>query len=408
MHVEKINQKAVFIVDGHWLARSRHAVLRKEHTCTFTDNLEHDRQLYMSKLTMDLSAELRNCADLIDDVVIVHDYKSWRKSVKQMKAPWEDAEAALTEYKGNREYDQAINWAELHKATYEWSKKLEQYFNVTTIKAYGAEGDDIMHIMSELYNKAGVNVILFSTDGDLTQLCKTNENGTYTALYKKKAGSKYNNYKSSNVLICNDNLADTIAVEDPVDVFSYDPSMNSCKSFMMKHFDTFERHYIPAYVFYKCIMGDGGDNVKPLMQRSTASKTFRVKNTHIDSALSKLSMDWSSLTLDHLYDIQFVKTFSEILHSEFFGKHMLTLPDSHKQYYINKFIENRQLMYLSTKELPLNTLDSIKKSISDSIDIIKVKANVSRMYNFKEVLDNIGVKSQLNTTSVDSFFDANL
>lgn len=155
-------------------------------------------------------------------------------------------------------------------------------------------------------------------------------------------------------------------------------------------------------------MGDGGDNVKPLMQRSTASKTYRVKNTHIDAALSKMSMDWSCLTLSHLYDVQFVKTFSEILHKEFFGKHMLTLPDSHKQYYINKFIENRQLMYLSTKELPLSTLDSIKKTIGDNIDVIKVKASVNKMHNFKDVLDIIGVKSQLNTTSVDSFFDAKL
>jgi hypothetical protein len=404
MLVEKINSKAVLIVDGHWFARSRHAVLRKDNPCTFTDTVEQDKQLYMSKLTMDLSAEIRNCTDLIDDIVIVHDYKSWRKDIKQLNAPWENPDAALTEYKGNRVYDQEINWGVLHNTTHEWSKKLQQHFNVTTIKAYGAEGDDIMHILSELYNKAGVNVILYSTDGDLTQLCRTNENGTYTALYKKKAGTKHNNYRSTNVLICNDALANSIAAQDPIDVFSYDPSANSCKTFMLNHFNDFERHYIPAYVFYKCIMGDAGDNVKPLMQRSTASKTFRVNVKHIDATLEKLSMNWSSLTLEHLYDIQFVKTFTTILHSEFFGKHMLTLPDSHKQYYINKFVENRQLVYLSTKEMPKSTLDSIKKSINDNIDTIKVKANVSAMYNYESVLEKLEIKAA-KVTAVDDFFN---
>jgi hypothetical protein len=54
--------------------------------------------------------------------------------------------------------------------------------------------------------------------------------------------------------------------------------------------------------------------------------------------------------------------------------------------------------------MPKSTLDSIKKSINDNIDTIKVKANVSAMYNYESVLEKLEIKAA-KVTAVDDFFN---
>jgi 5'-3' exonuclease len=404
----KLNNKATLVIDGQWYLRSRFSVIRKDNpTCTFTGDIQADRNLLMSKLTMDLCAEIRNCAELIDDIVIVADYSSWRKKVTTIVAPWDAASVDPTEtYKSHRVYDESINWLETYKLLNDWGQLLESKFNIAYLKAYGAEGDDIIAIITKQLNAVGRNAIILATDGDMTQCSSSNENGTYTALYRKCAGTKKNYYKGFNMLITDDPLRDAIVnFEAPQSMFDFNPSASAIPTFMKQFFKEINAHQIPAFLFYKVLMGDGGDNVSEIMTRKGGKNNFHLKLNHIGDALNANCLAFDTLKIEHLYDKNVIEGVIEHLHKNFMK--MLTYPAEYKEYYINKFVENRKLMFLDEREIPTNVTTAIKQVIADKASILANKALLSSMTSYVDVLSEIGVKNAISSsnTIADDFFN---
>jgi hypothetical protein len=396
-----LNKPSVLTIDGFWFVRSRYSIVLKNNPeCTFMGNYERDKATLWQKLTMDLCAEVRNLGNIIDDITIVTDYNSWRKSHVYLTAPWSKLSDDIDSYKSNRTYDTAIDWNAMYKAFDAWCVALEQHFKIAYIKSYGAEGDDLMHVIKTIYNKAGKNVILFSTDGDSIQNCDVTESGAFTIQYKKQPGNKHNNFQVTNKLICINAFAEAINSTTAVNIFDFEPGNVSIQDAMIAHFHNVETHSIPTFLFYKCIMGDGGDNVMPVMQRFTAKKQFSPKINHIEAVLEKHAMSYKDLTLDHLYDVPFIKSFVNTLHSEFMK--MLTLPDNYAEYYVNKFIENRHLMYLSDKEIPMNVMESIRTSISAKIEFIKIKSTLNQVATYKDALQIMGITVESHASN-DAF-----
>ena len=397
------SKKATLVIDGHWFARSRFAVLQKDNQISFKENVQADRDLFMAKLTQDLAAELRACQHGIDDVVIVHDYKSWRKNHTMLKAPWE-TESSGESYKGTRVYSEDVNWLEMYKCLIDWGALLEQHFSVLNLRAYGAEGDDLMFAVSNIFNNAGRNVVLFSTDGDLIQLCTTKDNGAYTALYKKKMGTKAEGYKSLNVLLCDQALHDALTTETASSVFDNGIGSTSPHSWFKEFFASFNSHDINAYLLNKICTGDAGDNVSPLMQRKSGDRTYKITSNILEKSLAKLNMSYDSLTHSHLYDAEFISRLTQVLHQDFMK--MLTLPDEYKQFYINKFIENRHLMHLSKDEIPLQVQDSMKTAMQEKAHIIKEPTRLSGLMSANDALATMGVHYQYkNNNQSNDFFN---
>ncbi|WIC41506.1 hypothetical protein MA9V1_242 [Chryseobacterium phage MA9V-1] len=394
----QINKAAKFVVDGHWFSRSRFSVIGIENKdFTFTDNLARDRKLFMSKLTMDLFAELRNLGPLVDQVVIVSDYISWRKRVNFLKAPW-DAPVLGEDpsYKSQRTYDSEVNWGEMHKCFSDWATLMQQHFNIPYQRSLGCEGDDWAYIISDIYMQAKQNVILFSTDGDMGQLCRTNDNGNYTALYKKKRKKVPGGWKSENHLIATDETIQAINnTHSQVDVFSYDPSFVAPYEHFPKHFQEFHDILPAAFLLHKIIEGDGKDNVSPLMVRKTAKTTQRPKSPQIHEALKEIGLDWNTVTFDHFYREDFINHMTTSMHNKVMK--MVTLPEDYATFYKNKWVENRNLLHLSNKEIPVNVYDAARKEIQTNAKLFGEKTNILSSGHYKDVLAIIGVEEQTTT-----------
>lgn len=397
-----INTPAKFIIDGHWYVRSRHAVVLKNNPeCTFTENYERDKKTFWTKLTMDLMSDLRSVGNFVNDITIVSDYKSWRKDHKYIVAPWQSIEQQVDSYKSNRTYSTEINWLQLYKAFDEWCLMLEQHFKIAYIKAYGAEGDDLMHVIKGIYNNAGQNVILYTTDGDSIQNCVVNENGSYTVQFKKQRGNKFNNFQTINTLICTDAFNDALKESVKIDMFSYEPGQQSAKESMQDFFKAVDTHNIPAFIFCKCIFGDGGDNVKPVMQKFTAKTAPVPKLKHLTAALEAINMTYDKLTFEHLYNVDFLNSVLAALHNNFMG--MLTLPDNYKKYYLDKFIENRHLMYLNKFEMPKTVMTTIANQIAAKTSIFATNSNIFSMPSYIDVLRILGIDAERQYQSNDPF-----
>lgn len=396
MTLPNLIKPAKFLVDGHWFTRSRYSVvLRENPNCTFMENIERDRNVFMTKLTMDLFAEIRNIGKLIDQVVICSDYSSWRKNINFTKAPWdkpllpgEDPNS----YKSQRVKSSEVNWNEVNRCFSDWALLMEKHFNIPYIKSYLAEGDDLMCLISSIYNNAGHNVIVFSTDGDMGQLARVNENGSWTACYKKKVGNAKYGTKNENHLIARMELIDEInnGTGPEFDIFSGNPNIDSSNDLFKSFFQQFIDIKPAGFLLEKIIEGDLKDNVLPTMVRFTAKTQQRPKKAHIEKALGLIGLTLDTVTIDHLYQQDFIVNVLRSVHDQMMK--MNELPAEYMEYYINKFVENRKMLYLSDREIPMNVLSEAKKLIMSKAKLFGEKTNILEQGHYNNCLVTMEIK----------------
>lgn len=247
--------KLTLIIDGNWLLMSRLFVLHNR----FSSDTEmiNDLKLLMIK---SINVVLRTFPD-IDNILFVSDGGSWRNHLEIPNC------LKGTEYKGNREQDEAYDWDLIFKGYNDFISELTE----TGINAYfehGVEGDDWCWYWSRRLNADGTNVIIWSKDKDLTQLVQTDNNKCFTICWNKEGGVTMQNKE-----------------EDDMDFFfnnEFNINEKILNDILVK--TSVNRINPNSVVIDKVFRGDAGDNIMPVVKRksNTSEKTFRISEKELD------------------------------------------------------------------------------------------------------------------------------
>jgi hypothetical protein len=391
--------KFTLIIDGHWWMRSRNAAIRRPNNDALTFKDEHyesDRQLLITKLSMDLAYELRSTEHFVDDVIFVTDVKSWRKKYEYITPPWSTDKKGL-DYKSDRVYDKSVDYLARIRVFDDWLNMLYDKANVATIRATGNEGDDLIGLVTKHLNEQGKNALFLSTDKDLIQCTQFNSNTqTFSAYYYKAAGNKANRYRRTNVLwlVQNSSINDDMSMQYHaasklnVTPSIFDFSITEFKSssnaiVAMNDYFTYRNENMPYFIFYKICLGDGGDSVTPLMTRPSGKVIFRSNAKHVYSTLEKLNMH-TNMQISYLYNTNFIAAFIKELHAQFY-KHHIAYTTERGEFFFKKFAENRKLMYLHECEMPQYAKDNAHLAIFTHLYDNKPKANIKSMHNYHDI-----------------------
>lgn len=389
-----------FVIDGYWWSRSRGAVTTPQGMPTFVDNPEGDYNLFWSKLSTDLAAEVKVLGESIEHIVIVSDKQSWRKDYKYIKAPWEKEEDHKEDqYKAGRTYDKEVDWKAFHSCYFDWCNHLQEKFSVDHYVVKGAEGDDLIAFLGKHLIAQGRNMMYMSADKDLIQNVKVSDTGAMSLYYNRKAGNKNNRYTSSRVLYQDPHAAkmlDALAAGNKRndDIFSYSTvDANNPYSHLLNNVISERIDERPiSFVFYRIILGDAGDGIPPLFDRGERKKPRWPQIGDIYNLLKERYgiTDENPITRSALYDQMFIEDFV----TEYHKIHMRQdFPSKeHRTYYLNRFYENRKLGFLDENEIPADVWSAMANAVTAD--------QAAR-------LDNIGLSNLSVLTNRDEIMLAN-
>lgn len=358
------------LLDGNWHAQR---ILRALNL-TFTENPEADRRKYIEVLSQSFSSILGKFDGAINHVLVARDYGSWRKHVDTVKPK----ELMLTDddvadYKANRKAESTIDWTKVYSAFDDWCNAIEQHYQVPVVRVKGAEGDDVICIVSKLLDKAKFKTLIVASDGDFKQSVTDN-----IILYR---------YPKEHAFISK-TLHEQLNSTDEYAIFT--GRQHDVLHKIISAASDVHTVNGTANLLDKIIKGDGKDNVAPLFQWKTAKTKPKPNNTHIKKSYAAMNMLSTDLTPQHLYDDKFIKTL--ITHLFTYSKQTRDLDHT-----IRVFKSNRKLLSLNTIEIPTDIAKAIHADAAAKLQ--SMKPNFKKLRNPQNIMNVLG----LNETG--SFFD---
>lgn len=226
---------------------------------------QRDKEMYIRKLAMDLAFAIRMFG-APDRIVFTMDGFSWRKNIDMLEQ--NDG------YKANRvRDDSAVDWDAFNEVN-------RDFFDILSTKGFissnlkTCEGDDLMYFWAKKYFEAGEDVVIFSGDGDITQLVKFN-NKNFVCVFNTKSTSRqiigapgFGKWIEKKMELP-DNILDMFLNDDLVP--------DSCEIINKVIASTKLVEVNPEDVLYeKIVSGDGGDNVPPIVSWETTQKSGKI------------------------------------------------------------------------------------------------------------------------------------
>jgi 5'-3' exonuclease len=296
--------KLTLLIDGNYFLFRSFYVLPKTSGKALDSKKEMD--IFMRKLSIDFTSEMRKFRNIVDQVVFTIDSKSWRKDF-----------FPEAEYKANRSEDGAINWDNFHKVGEEFKAILKKK-GVILHKVNGAEGDDLVFAWSVNCNLRGKSTIIFSGDKDLIQLVNRNSSTDAFTLWYANANKR---------LVAYEGFKDWMNTDDPQvsDIFSMQKAISS-SSFLKEQMrniikeSKLEVEEVNAgdFGFKKVLMGDAGDNVKPVYYYSEINKkgqnrNYGVSEKKAESVLLEFEKKYGKFKVEYLYDESYQRHICNLL-----------------------------------------------------------------------------------------------
>jgi 5'-3' exonuclease len=273
---------------------------------------QKDKDMYMRKLAMDLAFAIRFFG-APDKIVFTMDDYSWRKSVDIDQNEG---------YKANRvRDDSAVDWDAFNEINVDFFNILQERGFISSLIT-GCEGDDLMYFWSKKFFDAGEDTVIFSGDGDITQLSKFN-NKNFICVFNTKSTSRQ--------IIGAPGFGDWLKskADEPVDIF--DALMDS--DFVPSAYDSILKVINTTkllevnpddVLFDKIISGDGGDNIPAIATWQTTQKTGKIINNKIsgskaDVIKEKILLRGDGIDVNNLakYATIFSKSIKEIYDKDF-------------------------------------------------------------------------------------------
>lgn len=345
------------LIDGNWLLMSRLFAVKSYFNVQNDDEekLKGTHEL-TDLMCRSINLVINKFDSVVDNIVIVADGGSWRKSV-QKPSFFEEV------YKGNRVKDVEVDWNYIYRALEDILERASE-LGITVCKSGGIEGDDWIQHWSRRLNSQGINCIIWSSDADLKQLVQVN-NGAFTAwLNESQKGGLPG-------LILHKELDDTM--EDEIDFFmQIDKSSKNLDEICAK---VKAVTYInPAdIVEEKIICGDRGDNIKSVIRVEKNNRTYRVSEADWNKVKTKLDID----TLDGFF-INKDLICEELSKLSKYSKYDINL-DHVKE----MFDYNKTLVWLNEMTLPKEIQDTMASVEYKKYDLSYIKSNYKMLCKYE-------------------------
>lgn len=341
------------IIDGNWFLMSRVSVMLNEFNKEYSrdDLLAAQNKLcdFMAQSLHKIIGTLTfHDPNLIDNIILVQDGGSWRKSVPLPQTYHDDT------YKGHRTKDQNVDW------NYIWGAH-ELFFNkcteqgMSTFKSTGVEGDDWVWWWTNTLGQQDVNTVIWTTDADLKQLVKFHPNGAWTVWFNERNGLCYPKRELSELDMF---MQDATSYDFMLDNFISNTTLMGYKTEPINNIDI---------VMSKIVCGDAADNVKALIQVKQGSRTSKVSEKEWLTVREKLHIktlqEFFDQREDIIHELRCLKRFTKCTESD----DMLfeTFDYNKKMVYLHGSsypMEVREAMYYQTQHYRQFDMDNFKNN----------------------------------------------
>lgn len=325
---------------------SRFSMISDEFSTAFSEErLEAAKNNLKDFLARSIILQVNKLYGIIDNIILVADGGSWRNRIDKPST-------IVEEYKGNRSRSEDVEWAYVFESLSEIQENLRS-LGVTACKNLGVEGDDWIWHWSTKLNKEGINCIIWSSDGDLKQLVKY-ENNVWTVWYNDRYG-----------LVLPENMNDE---GDDLAFYMncnfYSETFNKLKNLSPKGY----KYLSPdSIVIEKTMCGDAGDNVKPIMRVRSGSKNYKYTPKMWSTLSEKLQINTINDLLNNKENI--VK---ELLKSRT-GK-WLNFNNTNEQV-LEELNYNLKLVWLNSSQIPDDIQDIMNEEEYKIADIDYIRNN---------------------------------
>jgi 5'-3' exonuclease len=357
--------KITLLIDGNYFLFRSFYVLPKTSGKSLDTKKEMD--IFVRKLAIDFTSEMRKFRNIVDQVVFTVDSKSWRKDF------YPEAE-----YKANRSEDSNVNWENFHKVSEEFKSILKKK-GVILHKVNGAEGDDLVFAWSVNSNLRGKSTIVFSGDKDLIQLVNKNTSTDSFTLWYANANKR---------LVTYEGFVDWLKSEDTqvMDIFNMQKSINGdsflktqLKQIIKESKLEVEEVNAGDFGFKKVLTGDAGDNVKPVyyytdINKNGQKRTYGVSEKKAETVLLEFQKKYGKFKVEFLYDESYQKHICNVL-----IKTMSATRMTYEQIHRN-LQDNTSLVILHQKSIPepiynqlFEHVEGMEEKYIENFDLISTK-----------------------------------
>lgn len=248
-----MTNKCTLIIDGNWFTISRGYRFIDQFKTDNSKTIKEQAKLDMMDLMARSIRRILYTIPCIDNIIIVGDGGSWRKDIPVPKVLGD-----IT-YKGNRDFDDETDWTYFFTSLNEMGEIFKDKLGGTISRHYNIEGDDWIFYWTRELNKKGINTIIWSSDADLKQLVQVHNN-VCTVWFNDQSGF---------VL-----PTECKEPDNPMEYFMHQPFSNFLTEYAK--ISGFKLTYIDPMdiVLGKTLMGDQGDNVKPVAQYHKNGRTY--------------------------------------------------------------------------------------------------------------------------------------
>lgn len=373
------------VIDGNYFLFRSFYVLPKSSGQTLDTKKEMD--IFIRKLSIDFTSEMRKFRNVVDQVIFTIDSKSWRKDF-----------FPSAEYKANRSEDSNVNWNNFYKVLEEFKNILEKK-GVILHKVNGAEGDDLIFAWSVNCNLKGKSVLIFSGDKDLIQLVNKNKSTHAFTLWYANTTKRLVVYEGFNEWL---NTKDN----EVFDIFSMQKSISGdsvIKSNLKKIINesglNIEEVNSGDFGFKKVLTGDSGDNVKSVYYYSSVNKngqnrTYGISDKKAESILLEFEKKYGKFKIEFLYNESYQKDICNIL-----IKNLSATKMSYEQIHKN-LQDNTNLVILHQKSIP----ESIYNQLFEHIE--KTENTLIANFDFISNKDEFLKDTRYLDETISDFFSA--
>lgn len=348
--------KCTLLIDGNWLLMSRLFAYKDQFNVKNPES-ERDKAtaLLEDMMAKSINIVINRFKDIIDNVVIVQDGGSWRKTIEKPKG-YEEV------YKANRVKDVELDWTRIYRALDNIAEQAAAN-NITVSKAFGVEGDDWIWYWSRTLNEQHTNCIIWSIDADLKQLVQCH-NGVFTAWYEHKPG-----------LVLHKDFDDSTS--SMIDIFMtpeiYNPTLDALRSQVDKVTYIDPQDIIES----KVICGDAGDNIKPIIRMMKNNKQMKVSELIWQKTRNSLNIN----SLQDFFDKKTDITESILSNNKFKGCGIS------RSQLDDMFDYNIKLVWLNESVYPEDILDKMNESEYKTADMNYIRNNYRTLVKNKPVSD---------------------
>lgn len=432
--------KTFLLVDGNYFGnRTLHGERISNpdfNMSTQGDMMKFDHLMYQNILSL-IKSFKNDKRDIIDNIIFAFDNRSWRKSVDPHLPYYLRNELASDEplkYKENRKKmkeESDVDWENFELSMTHFSKELMQF--IPTLNVNGLEGDDTIFALKEILTKAGCNIIIFCTDGDLTQMIddqtfvfknvksKQSPNGeiymskkNFELLYGNQSSTDLLSIFQSNQNRTDDDLTRLNIIKHLVDIqVSANYNFNANRKMNEQVFITDKNQLL----FKKIVMGDKKDNIFPIFRWKANSRNMSGSNSHIDKTFKRLAI--KTKDVDEAYGM--IMDYENPDNQDLINTFLINMADITNQKTVAKeirkhFIHNYKMNVLSEKTIPSEYISDFIEDfkyflpmIKQDLDYENLEIAISRQNKNLGVADsgNIITQSAPDLDAISSILNGN-